>query len=85
MHKNQHNLKNYGSNFKTRALAFLKPTKQLKLFCSPGHVNCYSLNQCLGSGAVGSGAVKICGPTDPDPRGKIFTKKMQKKPKCLTF
>ena len=39
-------------------------------------------NQCLGSGSVGfagfwlpgSGSAKICGSTDPDPRGKISTK-----------
>jgi len=35
-----------------------------------------SLNQCLGSGSgrfwlPGSGSAKICGSTDPDPRGKI--------------
>jgi len=43
--------------------------------------------QCLGSGAVGfarfwlpgSRAAKICGSTDPDPRGKISTKNCKKK------
>jgi len=42
--------------------------------------------QCLGSGSVGSarfwlpgsGSATICGSTDPDPRGKITTKKLQK-------
>ena len=47
------------------------------------------LYQCLGpgSGAVGSprfwlpgsGSAKICGSTDPDPRGKISTKNCKKK------
>ena len=40
---------------------------------------CFILHQCLGSGSVGSarlwlpgsGSAKICGSTDPDPRGKI--------------
>jgi len=44
-------------------------------------------NQCLGSGSVGSarfwlpgsGSAKICGPTDPDPKGKILTKNSKKK------
>ena len=43
--------------------------------------------QCFGSGFVGSarlwlpgfGSAKICGFTDPDPRGKISTKNCQKK------
>jgi len=45
-----------------------------------------SLIQCLGSGSVGSarfwlpgsGSAKICGSTDPDPRGKISTKNCKK-------
>ena len=49
--------------------------------------------QCLGSGSgsgsvgsarfwlpgTGSGSAKICGSTDPDPRGKISTKTAKKK------
>jgi len=43
--------------------------------------------QSLGSGSVGSarfwlpgsGSAKICGSTDPDPRGKISTKNCKKK------
>jgi len=45
--------------------------------------------QCLGSGSVGSarfwlpgsgfGSAKICGFTDPDPRGKMLTKNCKKK------
>ena len=31
------------------------------------------IKQCLGSGSA-----KICGPTDPDPRGKISTKTAKK-------
>ena len=42
----------------------------------------YPLNQCLGSGSVGSarfwlpgsGSAKICGSADPNPRGSISTK-----------
>jgi len=45
------------------------------------------LYQCLGSGSVGSarfwlpgsGSTKICGSTDPDPRGKKSTKNCKKK------
>ena len=43
--------------------------------------------QCLGSGSVGSvrfwlpgsGSAKICGSTDPDPRGKIINQKLREK------
>jgi len=53
------------------------------------HVHPYLSNieeekQCIGSGSVGSarfwlprsesGSAKICGSTDPDPKGKISTK-----------
>ena len=40
--------------------------------------------QCLGSGSIGSsrfwltGSAKICGSTDPDPRGKLWTKNCKK-------
>ena len=44
----------------------------------------YTLNQCLGSGSARlwlprSGSAQICGSTDPDPRGKIWTKSCKKK------
>jgi len=47
----------------------------------------YATEQCLGSVSVGSarfclpgsGSTKIYGSTDPDPRGKISTKKCEKK------
>jgi len=51
------------------------------------HDGCETKDQCLGSGSVGSarfwlpgsGSAKICGSTDPDPRGKISTKNCKKK------
>jgi len=48
----------------------------------------YPGNQCLGSGFLGSarfwlpgsesGSAKICGSTDPDPRGQNINQKLQK-------
>jgi len=47
----------------------------------------FGFNQCLGFGSVGSarfwlpgsGSAKICGSTNPDPRGKKSTKICKKK------